>query len=95
MAKILNEDYPNEDHILIFNNAKTHVKRAEGSLSAIQMPKGPSTNFMVEVNDIGDDRKLKYTEGGKILKKKIPMSNGVMISFMFHVSSGIFLSETR
>ena len=41
------------------------------------MPKGPSSNFKVEVNDVGEDRKLRYSEDGKILKKKIPMSNGV------------------
>ena len=75
-AEILKQDYPDEDHVLIFDNAKTHVKRPEGSLSALRMPKGPSPNFMVEVNDVGEDGKLKYTEDGKIQKKKIPMSNG-------------------
>jgi hypothetical protein len=75
-AEILKQDYPDEDHVLVFDNAKTHVKRPEGSLSALQMPKGPSPHFMVEVNDVGDDGKLKYTEDGKIQKKKIPMSNG-------------------
>ena len=76
-AEILNKDYPDEDHVLIFDNAKTHAKRAEGSLSALRMPKGPSSNFKVEVNDVGEDGKLRYSEDGKILKKKIPMSNGV------------------
>ena len=28
-AEILNKDYPDEDHVLIFDNAKTHAKRAE------------------------------------------------------------------
>ena len=76
-AEILSKDYPDEDHVLIFDNAKTHAKRAEGSLSALRMPKGPSANFKVEVNDVGEDGNLRYSEDGKILKKKIPMSNGV------------------
>src|SRR6266850_1725037 len=47
---ILREHYPHEDHILIFDNATTHLKCAEGSLSASKMPKGPSDKFFVEVN---------------------------------------------
>ncbi|KAJ3503578.1 hypothetical protein NLJ89_g8370 [Agrocybe chaxingu] len=73
---ILTEDYPDEDHVFVFDNAKTHTKRAEGALSALKMPKGPSPNFMVEVNDLGLDGKLQYKTDGKILKKKVPMSNG-------------------
>ena len=76
-AEILKHDYQDEDHVLVFDNAKTHVKRPEGSLSALRMPKGPSSSFMVEVNDVGEDGKLKYTEDGKIQKKKIPMANGM------------------
>jgi len=69
-------NYADEDHIFVLDNAKTHAKRAEGSQSALRMPKGPSTNFMVEVNDTNEDGRLKYTPDGKVLKKKIPMSNG-------------------
>ena len=75
-AEILKQDYPDEDHVLIFNNAKTYVKRPDGPLSALRMPKGPTPNFMVDVNDVGEDGKPKYTEKGKIQKKKIRMSNG-------------------
>jgi len=66
--EILMADYQEEDHLFIFDNVTTHLKRAEGSQSAMWMTKGPSANFFVEVNDIGED--------GKILKKKIPMANG-------------------
>lgn len=65
--------YPDDDHVFIFNNATTHLK---GSLSALKMPKGPSANFGVEVNVVGDDGKLVYGPDGKILKKKINMGNG-------------------
>jgi hypothetical protein len=74
--EILSKHYPDEDHVLIYDNAKIHIKRAEGSLSALKMPKGPSENFMVEVNDVEDDEKLRYSPDGKIKKKKVPMLNG-------------------
>ncbi|OJA21652.1 hypothetical protein AZE42_13631, partial [Rhizopogon vesiculosus] len=36
---ILEKDYPDEDHIFVFDNATTHLKRADDALSARQMPK--------------------------------------------------------
>ena len=68
--------YPDDDHAFVFDNVTTHLKQPEGSLSALKMPKGPSANFMVEVNAVGNDGKPVYTPDGKILKKKIPMGNG-------------------
>ena len=37
---ILEKHYPNEDHVFIFDNAPTHMKQPEDSLSAQNMPKG-------------------------------------------------------
>ena len=62
--------YPDDDHVFVFDNVKTHLKQPEGSLSALKMPKGPSANFGVEVNIFGDDGKPIYGPDGKILKKK-------------------------
>jgi hypothetical protein len=31
---ILEEHYPDEDHVLVFDNATTHLKRADDALSA-------------------------------------------------------------
>ena len=36
---ILDEHYAGEDHVLVFDNATTHTKRADGALSARYMPK--------------------------------------------------------
>jgi hypothetical protein len=55
---LVKELYPDFDHIFIYDNATTHKKRSEGSLSARSMPKAPlgtrkgfeSANFLVEVN---------------------------------------------
>jgi hypothetical protein len=68
-AKIVNETWPEYDHIFVYDNATTHRKRAEGALSAVGIPKFPSgsrskdkgTNFLLEVTRRGNDGK-KYTE---------------------------------
>ena len=36
---ILEEYYPDEDHIIVFDNATIHLKRADNTLSACKMPK--------------------------------------------------------
>ncbi|KAF7371574.1 hypothetical protein MVEN_00012800 [Mycena venus] len=46
---ILNEFYPDEEHVFVYDNATAHLQRPEGSLSATKMPKGPSDSFFVEV----------------------------------------------
>jgi hypothetical protein len=76
---ILQKHFPDEDHVLVFDNATTHLKRADGALSARRMPKGiskPGTNFGVEVSVLGDDGKPVYGRDGKIAKEKVQMSNG-------------------
>ena len=68
---ILKEHYPNEDHVLVFDNATTHNKRPDDSLSARRMPLGPSRNFFVE-KTVRDDRgRYVYGPDGKPLKEKI------------------------
>jgi len=74
--EILQKHYPDEDHVFIFDNATTHLKRPEGALSALKMMKGPSANFTVEVNDLDNNGKLQYAPNGKTLKKKISIRNG-------------------
>ncbi|KAF8144126.1 hypothetical protein K438DRAFT_1993106 [Mycena galopus ATCC 62051] len=76
---ILNEVYPEFEHHLVYNNATTHRKCPDGSLSARAMPKGPSksqeTNFGVMVNDRDAvSSQPIYTADGKLKKIKIPMT---------------------
>jgi hypothetical protein len=73
---ILQKYYPDNDHVLVYDNATTHLKRADGALSARKMPKStskPETNWMVEVNALDANGKPIYTPDGKILKTKIQM----------------------
>lgn len=49
---ILTEYYPQFNHIFIYDNATTHLKRADDALSARRMPKNtpkPGTNWGIEV----------------------------------------------
>ncbi|THH28435.1 hypothetical protein EUX98_g5746, partial [Antrodiella citrinella] len=55
-AKIAKEAWPQYNHVFVFDNAPTHVKRPDDALSARHMPKGPSdTSKKVKSND-GEDK---------------------------------------
>ena len=69
---ILDEHYTEEDHVLVFDNATTHTKRAEGALSARYMPKS-THEWGVEVNLQGANGKPLYGPNGKIVKHKVKM----------------------
>jgi hypothetical protein len=75
---ILKRYYPDEDHILIFDNATTHLKRPEGALSARNMPKftpKEGTNWGPETNLIGENGKPVHASDGKVVKIKIHMAD--------------------
>ncbi|KAJ3555900.1 hypothetical protein NM688_g2325 [Phlebia brevispora] len=46
--EIILKYYPNDNHIFIYDNAPTHVKRAADTISARKMPKGPNGTFGVD-----------------------------------------------
>ena len=97
---ILTEDYPDEDHLLVFDNATTHLKRPEDALSASKMPKFTSregSNWGVEVTKRDEAGKIIYGPDGKPLKTKIWIAdgwfNGQQQSFYFeegHPQAGVF-----
>ncbi|KAJ3716723.1 hypothetical protein DFJ43DRAFT_1134541 [Lentinula guzmanii] len=66
-------------HVFVFDNATTHLKRAEDALSAHKMPKftpKEGTNWGVEVTLKAPDGSTVYDEKGKPKKTKIRMTNG-------------------
>jgi hypothetical protein len=79
---LVKELWPDFDHVFVYDNATTHKKRSEGSLSARSMPKGPSgtrkgfesANFLVEVNKRDTEGKLTYDTHGNLVKEKIKMT---------------------
>ena len=98
---ILEKYYLNEDHVLVYDNATTHLKWPDGTLSARKMPKftsKPESNWLVEVNAIDANGKVIYTPDGKILKTKIQMqdatfADGTKQSLYFprgHEKEGLF-----
>ena len=74
---ILDKHFPDEHHVLLFNNATTHLKRADDALSACKMSKNPNTPFFgVLRNVIGKNGKPVYGPDGKLLKEKVHMGDG-------------------
>uniref|UniRef100_A0A0W0FJI1 Uncharacterized protein n=1 Tax=Moniliophthora roreri TaxID=221103 RepID=A0A0W0FJI1_MONRR len=68
-VEMVHKYWPDEDHVFIYDNASTHLKRAPIACSASRMPKGPSENFFVEV-------KLKDGEGKEVGTEYHQMNDG-------------------
>ncbi|KIK77126.1 hypothetical protein PAXRUDRAFT_167730, partial [Paxillus rubicundulus Ve08.2h10] len=71
---ILEKYYPNDNHILVFNNATTHIKRADDALSTRHMPKNPLQYWGVTVAVKDIKGAVMHDSDVKPLKKKIPMT---------------------
>jgi hypothetical protein len=77
--KLVKEYFPDEDHVLVFDNATTHLKRPDAALSARKMPKHPSkegTNWGIEVTAKDAAGKIVYGTDGKPSKVKVRMGDG-------------------
>ena len=71
---ILQKYYPDQDHVLVYNNASTHQKWHDSSLSACKMPKytlKPESNWLVKVNAFDANGRKIYAPNGKVLKTKL------------------------
>ncbi|KIK48806.1 hypothetical protein CY34DRAFT_103917 [Suillus luteus UH-Slu-Lm8-n1] len=67
---ILENNYLGSDHVLVFDNASMHLKRADGALSTHYMPKG-IWEWGVETMLLGEDGKSVHGQDGKVLKTKL------------------------
>ncbi|KAF8601597.1 hypothetical protein BDV93DRAFT_445445, partial [Ceratobasidium sp. AG-I] len=65
---ILLNNYPNEDHIFIFDNATTHTKRPSAALSVKSMTKFPpkADNFLVDVTGSNGEITKGLLEGARL-----------------------------
>jgi hypothetical protein len=76
---ILQEFYLQYQHVLIYDNASTHLKRAPDALSTHRMPKNipkPGTNWGVETTKRNlETGKTEYQLDGKPMKIKIRMAD--------------------
>jgi hypothetical protein len=76
---ILEQDFSDDKHVLIFDNATTHQKHTDDALSATKMPKSTlnkGTNWGVKTNVIRPDSKPVYGPSGKLLKTTVKMADG-------------------
>jgi hypothetical protein len=98
---ILKKHYPDEDHVLVYDNATTHQKQADGALSACYMPLNTSkldSNWLVEINALDGNGKQIYTPDRQPLKTKVQMEDttfpdGTKQSLYFplgHLKEGLF-----
>lgn len=70
---ILMESYPDYEHVFVYDNASTHLKRADGSLSARKMPKftpPEGKNWLLEVTQHDAAGKPVYKPDGKLAKTR-------------------------
>ncbi|KAE9409843.1 hypothetical protein BT96DRAFT_931377 [Gymnopus androsaceus JB14] len=67
---LLLKEYPEYKHVLIYDNATTHLKRPDGSLSARHMPKS-TRPWLIEANAKDAARKPIYESNGSLKKTKI------------------------
>ena len=75
-TEVLWDFYPEYDHVFVYDNATTHLKRAEDALSAKSMPKGipkAGTNWGIEVSKRDATGKLIFRPNGSVEKIKIQM----------------------
>ncbi|KAF7299240.1 hypothetical protein MIND_00872700 [Mycena indigotica] len=78
---IVNELWPQYEHIFVYDNATTHRKRPDDALSALKMPKAPSGSSArhPDANIVGKrkkrdvDGKLVYNSEGKVILEDVPM----------------------
>lgn len=76
---ILEKHDPDEEHVLVFNNAPTHLAREPDALSARKMPKftpKPGHNWDVEVPELDENCNTMHGSDRKVLKMRVNMGHG-------------------
>ena len=98
---ILKKYYPNEDHILIYNNATTHLKRSRDAISARKMPmktSKPKKNWLIPTPSLNESGEQIFNPKGEKVIKLIQMAprrfdDGTPQLFYFpkgHSHAGLF-----
>jgi hypothetical protein len=76
---ILERDFPDERHVLVFDNATTHLKRADGALSARHMSKKPTSSkfqmWGVDINARNESGAVVYGPDRKPVKERVCMED--------------------
>ena len=76
---LVSELYPNDDHIFIYDNATTHLKRPDNAPSACKMPKFTppyGKNWLVEVTKQDENgNAIKMADGSGYETEKVKMAD--------------------
>ncbi|EGN94508.1 hypothetical protein SERLA73DRAFT_171486 [Serpula lacrymans var. lacrymans S7.3] len=76
---LLENWYSTETHVLVFDNAPTHLKRADDALSARKMSKYPTKRgrpfFGVQRNVVDESGQPVYRTNGKVMKEIVRMAD--------------------
>ncbi|KAI6117748.1 hypothetical protein EV401DRAFT_2057686 [Pisolithus croceorrhizus] len=93
---ILEKDFPHEDHVFIFDNARTHLKHAGDALCAHNMPHG-CIDWGITVPKRDSDGTYLHDANGKLATEKIHITdgfhNGISQAFYWpdgHPNAGLF-----
>ena len=84
---IVQSNFPYDDHFFVFDNATTHLKRADTALSARKMPLNtpkPGKNWLVGTPSLDESGKQLYGPDGKKLVTKIQMAPGTFADGSSH-----------
>jgi hypothetical protein len=76
---ILEEYYPDDDHIFVYDNATTHLKRAQDSISARRMPMNtskPGKNWLVKTPSLDESGHQIFSSKGEKVMTPIQMAPG-------------------
>ena len=95
---IISRHYPDEEHVFVFDNATTHLKREDTALSAQKMTMGPSKTFGAEVRVVDEAGKIRYNAAEKPIKKIIQMGSGQLpdgTPQSFYDGYGVFKGMTK
>jgi hypothetical protein len=80
---ILEKHYPNEDHVLVFDNVTTHTKRADNAFSTRKMPKftpKEGNNWILSVTKTDYNGKPIYGPNSKVLKELVQMEDALFVN---------------
>ena len=78
---ILQSHFPDDRYILVYDNARTHLKRAPDALSARYMVRNtpkPGKNWLVEAPELNDQGRQVFASDGTKLKRRVRMTPGTL-----------------
>lgn len=64
--KLVQERFPDQTHVFVYDNAPSHMKRPAGAVSSVGMTKGPKSDFVFKSTDARGAEILVRMEDGRL-----------------------------